>query len=311
MDQPVTGCVVVTGCDSGMGETTAFHLAKTGYHVFAACFLENSREKYAENPNVTFVQIDVSNEESVERAREFVTKEIKERNVGGLFGVLQCAGIAYTAPFEYIPMSDFKRQMDVNFYGYIYCAKAFLPLMKESVSKSGARRGRICFVSSGPLPGPGVPFITSYLAAKWAGEAIIQGLRMEFSLSKTPIDCVVLSPGVVKPTRLAAEGEALLEATFKKMPKQASLDYRELVETFRVFQIDQPGTHVSVVGEQMEKIMRHGTPYLRYYVGYDAVASIVVGILPTAVKHLLLRNTLFRGYKKGDFKTIFGVKIYY
>ena len=31
-DQPVEGACFVTGCDSGMGETTAFHLAKTGYH---------------------------------------------------------------------------------------------------------------------------------------------------------------------------------------------------------------------------------------------------------------------------------------
>ena len=45
-DQPVEGAVYVTGCDSGMGETTAFHLAKVGYHVYAACYLAESFEKY-------------------------------------------------------------------------------------------------------------------------------------------------------------------------------------------------------------------------------------------------------------------------
>jgi len=84
-----------------------------------------------------------------------------------------------------------------------------------------------------------------------------------------------------------------------------------MVDIFKKFEFEQPGTHVSVVGQQMEKIMRHGKPYLRYYVGYDAVASTVVGVLPSAVKHLLLRNTLLRGYQKGNFKTILGVKIFY
>lgn len=38
-DEPVEGAVFVTGCDSGMGETTAFHLSKVGYHVYGACRL--------------------------------------------------------------------------------------------------------------------------------------------------------------------------------------------------------------------------------------------------------------------------------
>jgi hypothetical protein len=85
-----------------------------------------------------------------------------------------------------------------------------------------------------------------------------------------------------------------------------------MVDVFRKFQLDEPGTHVSQVGVQMENIMRHGKvsfffcfvhwfvlnlgskPYLRYFVGYDSMASIVVGILPTPIKQLLIRNTLFR-----------------
>jgi NAD(P)-dependent dehydrogenase (short-subunit alcohol dehydrogenase family) len=220
-DQPVRGCVFVTGCDSGMGETTAFHLAKTGFHVFAACFTNEGVVKYADNPKITAVQLDVSSEEQVNAAAQWVEKQMAERKLGGLFGVLQCAGIAFTAPFEYIPIASFKRQIDVNFYGYVYVAKAFLPLLKRSAMPD--RRGRICFVSSGPLPGPGVPFITSYLAAKWAGEAVIQGLQFEFALRELSIDCVVLSPGVVKPTRLAAEGLALLEKTFKEMPPVSNI----------------------------------------------------------------------------------------
>ena len=290
----------VTGCDSGMGETTAFHLAKVGYHVFAGCFSKDSFSKYESFENITPIQIDVSNEESVAKAVEEV-KSVIEKSKGsikGLYGVLQCAGIAYTAPFEYIPMSAFRRQVDVNYYGYVYVTKAFLPLVKADTTKPNARRGRFCFVSSGPLPGPGVPFITSYLGAKWAGEALCQGLRMEMRLRQLPIDFVMLSPGIVKPTRLAEEGKVLLEKTFDQMPSEARDEYWEMIQAFTQYQLEMPGTHVSVVGEQMERIMRHGKPWMRYFVGIDAVCSVIVGILPTGMREHLLRNSLMMYFSK-------------
>jgi NAD(P)-dependent dehydrogenase (short-subunit alcohol dehydrogenase family) len=164
-DQPVEGAVFITGCDSGMGETTAFHLAKVGYHVYAGCFLTESFKKYENIPNITPLQVDVSNEESVQQIAQRIQKIIEESNgkIKGLYGVLQCAGIAYTAPFEYIPMKAFKRQIDVNYYGYVYVTKYFLPLVKSSVLKPNSRRGRFAYVSSGPLPGPAVPFITRFV----------------------------------------------------------------------------------------------------------------------------------------------------
>lgn len=108
----------------------------------------------------------------------------------------------------------------------------------------------------------------------------------------------MLSPGVVKPTRLTEEGEVLLNRTFDEMPPQAREEYMEMIQAFRKFQIEEPGTHVSVVGQQMEKIMQHGRPWMRYFVGPDAVAATVVGILPTGLREHLLRNTLMMHYKK-------------
>jgi len=185
----------------------------------------------------------------------------------------------------------------VNYFGYVYVAQAFLPLVKECTSKPGARRGRFCFTSSGPLPGPGVPFITSYLGAKWAGDALCQGLRVELKLRQLPIDCCMVSPGVVKPTRLAEDGERLLEQSFKAMPAEARTEYYDMIDAFRRFQLEEPGTHVSMVGKQMERIMKDGRPFMRYYVGPDAVASTIVGVLPTGLREFLLRNTLMKYFK--------------
>ena len=108
----------------------------------------------------------------------------------------------------------------------------------------------------------------------------------------------MLSPGIVKPTALAEQGSKILEQTFAQMPPAATAEYREMVDAFSRFQIEEPGTHVSEVGRQMELIMQHGAPWLRYFVGIDAQASVLVGLLPTGLREHLLRNTLM-GYYKG------------
>lgn len=107
----------------------------------------------------------------------------------------------------------------------------------------------------------------------------------------------MLSPGVVKPTMLSVHGEKLLEDTFSQMPPAATEEYRDMVNAFCKFQLEEPGTHVSEVGRQMELIMQHGAPWLRYFVGFDAQASVLVGLLPTGLREHLLRNTLMMHYK--------------
>ena len=68
--------------------------------------------------------------------------------------------------------------------------------------------------------------------------------------------------------------------------------------SFCRYQLEEPGTHVSVVGQQMENIMRHGRPWLRYFVGPDAKAATIVGCLPTGCREFLMRVTLMMHYKK-------------
>lgn len=52
----------------------------------------------------------------------------------------------------------------------------------------------------------------------------------------------MLSPGIVKPTRLAEEGDKLLEQTFSAMPPAATTEYRDMVNAFTKFQMEEPGT---------------------------------------------------------------------
>ncbi len=53
----------------------------------------------------------------------------------GLVSVINCAGLGFTGPAEYFPMDLYRRQMDVNFFGYVR-VEVFHP-----ITIGGARGG--------------------------------------------------------------------------------------------------------------------------------------------------------------------------
>ena len=55
---------------------------------------------------------------------------------GGLWGLVNNAGIGYMLPIDWAPMRIFKRTADVNLWGLIEMTKTFLPLVKMA-------RGRV------------------------------------------------------------------------------------------------------------------------------------------------------------------------
>lgn len=296
--QKVEGAVFVTGADSGMGEVTTEHLSKLGYHVFAGVFLESSFDKYADIPNVTPISLDVTSDESVENAVTSVEEELKKGSYApGLVAVINCAGVAFTGPAEYLPLHQFKQQIQVNFLGYVAVTQAFLPLIKRAVSMPNARRGRVVLIGTGGgVPSPSPPLISAYMASKWAGEAFCQSLRLEMKMRKLPIDALMVNPGVVKPTKLMSGGMAILEKTWEKMPAKARVEYGGMVDAFIKFNEETPGTHPRYVALAMEKALSVASPPLRYKVGFDSKASPIVGLLPTPLKEWLLAKTMFKMY---------------
>ncbi len=70
--------ILITGCDSGFGNATAKRLDCLGCHVIAACFTEKGQTELRKcsSSKLHTVLLDVSREDSVNRAYELVTKSI-------------------------------------------------------------------------------------------------------------------------------------------------------------------------------------------------------------------------------------------
>src|ERR1700738_3653728 len=82
------------------------------------------------------------------------------------------AGIAVTGPVEELPLADFRRVMETNYFGALRCIQAVLPGMRER------RIGHIINVSSIQRR-MSVPSYAAYAASKWALEAASEALAQE------------------------------------------------------------------------------------------------------------------------------------
>jgi NADP-dependent 3-hydroxy acid dehydrogenase YdfG len=121
----------VTGASSGIGEATALALARAGCAVALGARRADRIEALArriseEGGSAAAIEVDVSREE---QARAFV-REAAER-LGRLDVLVNNAGVMLLGPFEGGEPDDWRRMIDVNLLGLLYCTHAAVPIMRE------------------------------------------------------------------------------------------------------------------------------------------------------------------------------------
>jgi NADP-dependent 3-hydroxy acid dehydrogenase YdfG len=180
--------VAITGASSGIGEATAFACAKAGASVALAARRIERLEELAERivaagGRAIAVQADVGDED---QARAFVQRAHAE--LGRLDVLVNNAGVMLLGPIENAPTEEWRRMIQVNVFGVLYCTHAALPLMKEQGS------GHIVNVSSvaGRVAraGSGV-----YNLTKFGIGAFSESLRQEAVPLKVRV--TLIEPGAV------------------------------------------------------------------------------------------------------------------
>jgi NAD(P)-dependent dehydrogenase (short-subunit alcohol dehydrogenase family) len=183
-----TQTVLITGATDGLGKAAALLLAERGYRVFAA---GRSAEKRAQldarakerKLALETLEMDVCEDGSVQRAVSSVYQK-----AGAIDVLINNAGLVYVGAVEDLPMEDWRRQFETNFFGVIRVTQAVLPQMRER------RKGRILMMSS--VSG----FVTpptqgAYSASKHAIEALSNALRHE--LYQFGIHTILIQPGYI------------------------------------------------------------------------------------------------------------------
>ena len=189
MRQNIEGkVVVITGASSGLGESTARHLAQLGATVvLGARRLDRidalAAELTASGHAALAVQTDVTERAQVQRLVDAAIARFGRIDV-----MINNAGLMPHSPLERLKVDDWDRMIDVNLKGVLYGIAAALPPMQAQKS------GHIINVSS--VAGHKVrPGGAVYSATKHAVRALSEGLRQE--VKPYNIRTTVISPGAV------------------------------------------------------------------------------------------------------------------
>ena len=181
---------VITGATSGIGRETAREFVKTGAKVVVAGrrkdrLAELASEIEAAGGQVLAVPTDIAEQAQVEALIEKAVERF-----GRLDVLVNNAGVAIASRFEEMPLDDFRRLMDVNFWGAVYACRASVPQMRKQ------RGGGVILNVSSIFGKRGMPFETAYCASKFALAGFSEALRAE--LMSEGIDVCTIYPGAVK-----------------------------------------------------------------------------------------------------------------
>lgn len=175
--------VIITGASSGIGKALAHEFANRGAKlVLAARRIDrlSELEKELSETEILSVKTDVSIEND---CKDLIDSAIEK--FGKIDILINNAGISMRSLFADLDLSVFKKLMDVNFWGTVYCTKYALPYLLKT---KGSVTGVISIAGYIGLPGR-----TGYSASKYAIRGFMDALRTENL--KTGLHVLVAAPG--------------------------------------------------------------------------------------------------------------------
>jgi NAD(P)-dependent dehydrogenase (short-subunit alcohol dehydrogenase family) len=292
--------VLVTGASRGIGEACVRRLARAGWRVFAGVRTEEAgaRLRGELGDAVLPVILDVTDPALIRAA---VSAMAADRSDRGLDALVNNAGIAVAGPLEFLPIEEFRRQLEVNVTGQIAVTQACLPLLR--LARTGAERGgrdpagRIVFMSS--VSGrSALPLLGPYAASKFALEAAADALRVE--LRPFGIRVVLVEPGVIL-TPIWDTSLASARRVGEQMPAEAHTWYGPSLDGLAAMvESGMRGLPPDAVAGVVARALTVRRPRARYVIGRDARARILMQtLLPDRIRDRLVVFAMKRLQRRG------------
>jgi NAD(P)-dependent dehydrogenase (short-subunit alcohol dehydrogenase family) len=245
----------VTGAGRGMGVDIVKAALAAGYAVVATGRNTDAVARaLGSASDLCIVKLDVTNEDD---ARAAVAVAVER--FGHIDVLVNNAGNFYAGFFEELSPSDFRAQIETNFFGTVNVTRAVLPVMRAQ------RAGLIVTISStGGITGQA--FVSAYSAAKFAVEGWMESLAIE--IAPFGIRTMLVEPGFFRTELLTDEST--------KWPEPSIEDYanttRETISAWKHMN-GQQGGDPAKLAKGLVQLASAPTPPQRWPAGADAVET--------------------------------------
>lgn len=181
--------VLITGCSSGFGKTTAALFLARGWNVIAT-MRSPKPGLFEDNERLLVVALDVTDATSIANALATGMKRF-----GAIDVVVNNAGIGMFGAHEAVSERTIREVFETNTFGVMSMNRAVIPHLRERGS------GTIINVTSSVGIAP-MPLVAAYTASKYAIEGFSESLAYE--LAEFGVRVKIVQPGLAPTTSFAA-----------------------------------------------------------------------------------------------------------
>ena len=273
----LTKSILITGCSSGIGYSTATELKKRGHYVIATARKTEDVTRLTQE-GFTTIQLDLADSQSIQHA---VSQAIELTN-GKIDALFNNGAFGQPGAVEDLTRDVLRYQFETNLFGTHELTNLLIPLMRRQ------GHGRIIYNSS-VLGLIALKYRGAYNASKFALEALADTLRLE--LHGTNIHISLIEPGPI-----LSDFRKNSYALYKKNIDPSHSFHKEAYKAMEA-RLQNEGAAVAftlpakAVADKVIHALEAKQPKMRYYVTFPTyLFAFLKRILPMSWLDSLLRK---------------------
>jgi NAD(P)-dependent dehydrogenase (short-subunit alcohol dehydrogenase family) len=280
---PKSKNVIITGCSSGIGYSTAITLANNDFLVFATVRKEADAENLRKLnlPNLVPVYpLDLTDRGQIKNVAEMVTRELQRRGRNDLFALINNAGSGKPAPIELLDLDKFMIELQTRILGSVCMVQTFIDLIRQG-------KGRLIWIMT-PALMP-TPYVASIHACDFAVNCLARTLDIELQSWDIP-NILIKCGGIKTPAGMRTTSD--IEAVLSQGPTERVKLYESALRKWSkdMAAFDKKRTEPEKVAEIVLKALTAKRPRRRYSVGYMSKAAGILEAMPQGWADWILKK---------------------